>query len=89
MANTLEPDETRAIAIAGMSLGLALAAMLKRMDVLDPESIEKAFEAALSALENTFPPEDRSAALARQLVDLMGATVSSGREADRIIVRVG
>ena len=67
-----DPEETRAIAIAGMSLSYALAGMLKRIGVLDTSAIEDTFETALSSLENTFSPDDRPATLARKLLDLMG-----------------
>jgi len=72
MAFTSDPVETRGIAIAGMSLGYALVGILKRTGALDPEAIEDTFEAALSSVENALSPDDRSAALARQLLDLMG-----------------
>jgi hypothetical protein len=67
-----EPEETRAVAVAGMVLGYALAGVLKLASVLDPEAIGNTFEAALSSVETAFSPDDRSAALARQLLDLMG-----------------
>lgn len=77
MAYACDPEETRAIAIAGMSFGYALAGMLKRMGVLDPVATEHTFEASLSGLENSFSPDDRSAALARQLLDLMGGQLAA------------
>jgi hypothetical protein len=70
-------SETRAIAIAGTSFGYALAGALKRVGVLDPEAMEHAFEAALSGVENSFAPDDRAAALARQLLDLMGGHLAA------------
>src|SRR5262249_43068877 len=77
MATIRDPEETRAIAIAGMSFGYALAGMLKRMGVLGPDAMENAFEAAFSSVENAFSPHARSAALARQLLDLMGEQLAS------------
>jgi hypothetical protein len=74
---TADATETRAIAIAGMSYAYALAGMLKRMGVLDPEAIEDTFEAALSSVENSLSPDDRSAAIARQLLDLMAAHLAA------------
>jgi hypothetical protein len=74
---TADAAETRAIAIAGMSYAYALAGMLKRTGVLDPEAIENTFEAALSSVENSLSPDDRSAAIARQLLDLMAAHLAA------------
>jgi hypothetical protein len=71
------PGETRAISIAGMSLAYALAGVLKRMGALGPEAVENAFEAALSSVETAFPADDGSAALARQLLDLMGGQLAA------------
>jgi hypothetical protein len=72
-----DPGETRAISIAGMSLAYALAGVLKRMGALAPEAVENAFEAALSSVETAFPADDHSAALARQLLDLMGGQLAA------------
>src|SRR5262249_45239379 len=69
---TCSAEETRAIALAGMSLSYALAGILKRVGVLGPEAMEDALGAALSGVENAFSAADPSAALARQLLDLMG-----------------
>jgi hypothetical protein len=71
------PGETRAISIAGMSLAYALAGTLKRMGALAPQAVEDAFEAALSSVETAFPADDLSAALARQLLDLMGGQLAA------------
>jgi hypothetical protein len=71
------PGETRAISIAGMSLAFALAGTLKRMGALAPQAVEDAFEAALSSVETAFPADDLSAALARQLLDLMGGQLAA------------
>lgn len=71
------PGETRAISIAGMSLAYALAGILKRVGALAPEAVENAFEAALASVETAFPADDRSSALARQLLDLMGAQLAA------------
>jgi len=71
-----DPGETRAISIAGMSLAYALAGILKRMRALEPDAVDNAFEAALSSVEMSFPANDRSAALARQLLDLMGGQLA-------------
>jgi hypothetical protein len=64
--------ETRAIAIAGMVLAYALVGMLKRTSKLDTEAVESTLEASLMGVENAFSPDDQAAALARQLLDLMG-----------------
>ena len=74
---TADAAETRAIAIAGMSYAYALAGMLKRTGVLDPEAIENTFEVALSSVENSLPPDDRSTAIARQLLDLMAVHMAA------------
>ena len=71
-----DPGETRAISIAGMSLAYALAGILKRMGALEPDAVDNALEAALSSVEMSFPANDRSAALARQLLDLMGGQLA-------------
>ena len=73
MTVTCDVDETRAIVLAGMSLSYALAGMLKRAGALDPQAIEDTFGVALSGVEKSFSPDDPSAALARELLDLMGA----------------
>jgi hypothetical protein len=72
-------EETRAIALAGISLSYALAGMLKRVGALAPEAAEDAFLAALMGLEGSFSPDDPSAALARQLLDLMGGRMATLR----------
>lgn len=72
-----DPVETRAIATAGMLLAYSLVGMLKKTGVLDAEAVEDTFEAALSSLENALAPDDRAAALARQLLDLMGAQLAA------------
>lgn len=77
MANSCDPEETRAIAIAGMSLAYALVGMLKRKGVLDPEAIGHTLEAALLGAENAFSADDRGAALARELLDLMGGLLAA------------
>jgi len=77
LAVTGDPAETRAIAIAGMSFTYALVGMLKRTGVLDPNAIENAFDAALSGAESAASPDDRAAALARQLLDLMGGELAA------------
>jgi hypothetical protein len=64
--------ETRAIAIATMVLTYALADVLKRTSKLDTEAVESTLEASLTGVENAFSPDDRAAAMARQLLDLMG-----------------
>jgi len=71
------PGETRAISIAGMSLAYALAGILKRMGALAPEAVDDAFEAALSSVESAFAADDCSAALARQLLDVMGGQLAT------------
>jgi hypothetical protein len=72
-----DPEETRAIAVAGMVLAYALVGMLKRVSVLDGEAIDNTLEAALSGVENALSPDDRSAALVRQLLDLMGRRLAA------------
>jgi hypothetical protein len=81
MTVTCDVDETRAIVLAGISLSYALAGMLKRAGVLDPEAIEDTFEVALSGVENSFAVGDASAALARQLLDLMGGQLAGPKPA--------
>jgi hypothetical protein len=77
MTVSYDPEETRAIAVAGMVLGYALVGMLKRATVLDPEAINDTFEAALSSVETALSADDRSAALTRQLLDLMGGQLAA------------
>jgi hypothetical protein len=79
MPATCDSEETRAIALAGMSLSYALAGMLKRVGALAPEAAEDAFVAALLGVESSFSPNDPSAALARQLLDLMGGQLAALR----------
>ena len=77
MAVSCDVEQTRAVALVGMSLSYALAGVLKRAGVLDPEATENAFEAALSAVENSFSPDDPSAVLVLQLLDLMGRQLAT------------
>jgi hypothetical protein len=77
MAISRNPEEDRAIAVAGISVAYALAGILKRTGVLDPVAVECAFEAALSSVESAYPADDQSAALARQLLDLMGGQMAA------------
>lgn len=77
MSVSCNAEETRAIALAGMSFSYALAGVLKRTGVLGPEAMADAFEAALSGVENSFAPDDPSASLARQLLDLMSQQLTS------------
>ena len=77
MAFTYDVEETRGIALVGMSLSYALAGVLKRTAVLEPAAIEDAFEGALSSARNSSPPDDRSVILARQLLALMAGQLST------------
>ena len=77
MTVSCDPEETRAIAVAGMVLGYALVGMLKRASVIAPEAINDTFEAALSGVETALSADDGSAALARQLLDLMGGQLAA------------
>jgi hypothetical protein len=80
MAITVDPHETRAIAIAGMALSYALVGMLKRTSTLDSTAVGDTFEATLLGVENAFSPNDRAAALARQILDLMGGQLAAHLE---------
>jgi hypothetical protein len=77
MTAICDPEETRAVALTGMCLSFALAGILKRMGALSPEAVTDALEAALSSVETAFPAADRSAAMARQFLDLMGEQLAS------------
>jgi hypothetical protein len=76
MVTTCDHEETVGVAIAGISLTYALAGILKRVGLLDPEAIENAFEAALSSVENSFLPSDAAAMGARQLLELMASELA-------------
>lgn len=77
MVTTCDHEETVGVAIAGISFTYALAGMLKRLGVLDPDAIEDAFEAALSSVENSFSPNDAAAIGARHLLELMASELAA------------
>jgi hypothetical protein len=74
---TCDPEETRAIAIAGIALAYAVVGMLNRTGVLCTVTVDRTLEASLIGIENAFSPDDRAALLARQLLDLMGGQLTA------------
>ncbi len=76
---TADQDETRGIALAGMSLAVGLVAALHAKGLLSADDQDKLLDGVLTGLEEFQPATDPGVQKARVLVDVMARIFAARR----------
>jgi hypothetical protein len=76
---TPELDETKGLAIVGMTMGIGILTRLEAKGLLAAHDVDEVLEGVLNSLEDFRPPTDPGVRSARVLVDAIARIVAFRR----------